>query len=100
MPLSLSFLPSFDRSLKNLDPNQRETIRMLLRALLVYYQSSCNLSEAQKIVPRFFYKQLRKPFYEAGIESKLRLIIKREDSKCVAILAGNHDQVKKFLTGQ
>lgn len=100
MPLHLSFLPSFDRSLKNLDPDQRETIRILLQALLVYYQSGCNLSDTQRIAPRFFYKQLRKPFYEAGIESKLRLIIRREDSKCVAILAGNHDQVRKFLAGQ
>lgn len=100
MPLHLSFLPSFDRSLKNLDPNQRETIRILLRALLAYYESNCDLSEAQKIAPRFFYKQLRKPFYEAGIEGKLRLVIRREDSKCVAILAGNHDQVRKFLAGQ
>ena len=100
MPLNLSFLSSFERSLKSLDTGQKETVRLLLNALLTYYASNGNLSEAQKIAPRFFYKQLRKPFYEAGVEGKIRLVIRREGSECYAILLGNHDQVKRFLANQ
>jgi hypothetical protein len=100
MPLDLFLLSSFDRSLKILDAGQKKIVRRLMEALQIYYTSNCNLAEAQKIAPRFFYKQLRKPFYEAGIEGKLRLIIRRDESKCFAILVGNHDQVKKFLGGK
>lgn len=97
MPLSLSFLPSFERSLKPFDAGQKETVRLILKALTTYYVSNCDLAEAQKVAPRFFYKQLRKPFYEAGVEGKIRLVIRREGSECFAVLAGNHDQIKRFL---
>ena len=100
MPLYLHFVPSFKRSLKNLDHEKYAIINLLLEALDIYYETNCNLLEAQKIAPRFFYKQLRKPFYEAGVEGKLRIVIRREESDCFALLIGNHDQIKKFLTGQ
>ena len=100
MPLNLLFLPSFERSLKGLDPEEEKIVRLLLQALSIYYSTNCNLTEAQRIAPRFFYKQLRKPFYETGIEGKLRLIIRREKSDCFAMLVGNHDQVKRFLASQ
>lgn len=97
MPLSLSFLPSFERSLKPFDAGQKETVRLLLKAIMTYYASNCDLAEAQKIAPRFFYKQLRKPFYEAGVEQKIRLVIRREGPECFAMIVGNHDEVKRFL---
>ena len=97
MPLSLSFLPSFEKSLKSFDASQEETVRLLLKAVMIYYASNCDLAEAQKIAPRFFYKQLRKPFYEAGVEGKIRLAIRREGSECFAVLAGNHDHIKRFM---
>ncbi|PIW64754.1 MAG: hypothetical protein COW13_00555 [Candidatus Omnitrophica bacterium CG12_big_fil_rev_8_21_14_0_65_50_5] len=100
MPLGLLFLPSFERSLKSLDAGQKETVRLLLQTLTIYYASNCDLFEARKIAPRFFYKQLRRPFYEAGVEGKLRLVIRREGAECFAILVGNHDQVKRFLVDQ
>ena len=100
MPLYLFFLPSFERSLRALDTGQKVTVRILLEAIEAYFASDCNLAEAQKIAPRFFYKQLRKPFYEPGIEGKLRLIIRREKSQCFALMVGNHDQVKRFLAHQ
>jgi mRNA-degrading endonuclease RelE of RelBE toxin-antitoxin system len=100
MPLILYYYPSFERSLKSLGPEQRKIVRQLLSAVQVYYASDCQIEEAQKIAPRFFYKQLRKPYYEAGIESTLRVIIEREQSRCVAVLAGNHDDIKRFLANE
>ncbi len=63
----------------------------------VYYSSGCSLMEAQRIAPKFFYKQLRKPYYETGIERSIRIIIRKEGEKCIAVLAGTHDQIKQFL---
>lgn len=98
MPLRLYYRPSFKRSLKHLGYEQKKIVGLILEALAVYYSSGCNLLEAQKIAARFFYKQLRRPYYEAGVEGNIRVVIKREDENCIAILAGNHNQIKQFLS--
>ena len=76
---------------------QKKTAGLILEASSAYYSSGCNLLEAQKIAPRFFYKQLKKPYYEAGIEGTIRIIIRQEGQDCIAVLAGNHDQIRQFL---
>ncbi len=98
MPLVLLYYSSFKRSLKVLDSTQKAIVKRILNSLLVYYASHCALSEVQKQEPRFFYKKLRKPYYEAGVESKIRVLIERDKSECFTILAGNHDQIRRFLT--
>ena len=98
MPLRLYFRPSFQRSLKNLSEEQKKIVGVILESLDIYYLRGCNLIDAQKISPGFFYKQLRKPYYEAGIERNIRVIIRREGEKCIAVLAGNHDQIRHFLS--
>lgn len=69
----------------------------ILEALQIYFESNCDLESARRIAPRFFYKQLRRPYYEAGVESKIRVVLEREGKKCIAVLAGNHDEIKRFL---
>lgn len=68
MPLYLHYRPSFKRSLKNLGHNQKKIVGLILEALDAYYFSGSDLVKTKKIAPRFFYKQLRKPYYEAGVE--------------------------------
>ncbi|MBI4353551.1 MAG: hypothetical protein HY593_06485 [Candidatus Omnitrophica bacterium] len=97
MPLSLYFSPSFQRSLKVLDSVQLKAAGLILEALEVYYSTNSNLDEAKKLAPRFFYKQLRKPYFEAGVESHLRIVLKREKERRIAVLVGNHDQIRRFL---
>jgi len=97
MPLALYQNPSFKRSLKALGAQQREIVGTILEALVIYYETNFDLEKARKIAPRFFYKQLRKPYYEAGIESNIRIVIRREKEDCYLMLAGNHDQIKRFL---
>ncbi|MBF0479932.1 MAG: hypothetical protein HQL26_10660 [Candidatus Omnitrophica bacterium] len=97
MPLSLYYYTSFDRSLNGLDYEQKKIVQRILLALETYYNSNCDLSAARKFETRFFYKKLRKPYYEAGIEGKLRVIIERDKADCILVLAGNHDQIRKFL---
>jgi len=97
MPYTFCWISSFNRDIKHLDPQQKEIVKLALRALLVYFSTNNNLSEAQKIAPRFFFKQLRRPFYEVGIEGKWRIVLRKDDLTFTAILAGNHDEVKRFL---
>lgn len=97
MPLHLYYRPSFKRSLKRLGHEQKKIVGLILESLNTYYSSNCNLFEAKKIASGFFYKQLKKPYYEAGIERSIRVVIRREAEKCIAILAGTHDQIKQFL---
>lgn len=97
MPFHLYFTPSFKRALKALGYQEREITGIILEALEVYYLANCNLEKARKISPRFFYKQLRKPYYEAGVESNIRVVIRREENTCYLILVGNHDQIKRLL---
>lgn len=97
MPIHLYRRPSFERSLKHLSPGQREIVGAILEALIIYYSSGCDLLAARKIAPGFFYKQLRKPYCETGIETNIRVIIRREEDKGIAVLTGNHDQIRKFL---
>ncbi len=97
MALELYYKPSFIKSLRRLGSEQREIVGLLLEALKIYYAKGCNLIEAQRIAPRFFYKQLRKPYYEAGIERTIRIVIRKENSQCIAMIAGNHNQIRQFL---
>ncbi len=97
MSWELTFLPSLSRSLKHADPGQKETVKLALRALTVYFENNNDLTKARHFAPRFFFKQLRHPFYEIGVEGKIRIILRREETTFTAILAGNHDEIRRFL---
>lgn len=98
MPLFLLYASSFERSVKSLDLNQQAIIGRIIESLVIYYANGCNIEKVFEIETRFFYKKLRYDFYEAGVEGKLRIVLRKDGSKCVAILAGNHDQIKKLLS--
>jgi hypothetical protein len=97
MPLYLYYRPSFLRSAKRLGAEQRKIIAQILKCLIAYYTSDCNINKAKEINSGFFNKQLKRPYYEAGVGSNARIILIREKQKCIAILAGNHNQVRQFL---
>ena len=97
MALILLYYTSFERSMKSLDPGQKEIVKRILKGLLIYYFSNCDVAKAKEEESGFFYKQLSKPYYEAGVEGKVRVLIERDKSECFVILAGNHDQIKRFL---
>ena len=56
MPLEFYASASFNRSIRKLGAEQREVVAQILEALKIYYASGCNLQEAQRKSPRFFYK--------------------------------------------
>jgi len=80
-----------------LGAEQKKVVARILRCLQSYYASERNLSIAREIDSGFFYKQLQKPYYETGVESNIRIVLRREQDKCIAVLAGNHGQIKQFL---
>lgn len=98
MPLFLLYATSFERSLKNLDHQQQAIVARIIEALEIYYSHRCELSVVFKTETRFFYKKLRHDFYEAGVKGKLRIVLRKDGLKCIAILAGNHDQIRKSLS--
>ena len=67
MPLCLYYRPSLKRSIKKLGSEQKKIVALILEALSTYYSSGCDLSKAKEAEPGFFYKQIRRPYYEAGI---------------------------------
>jgi hypothetical protein len=97
MPLFLYYSPSFVNSLKRLGADQKKIVANILRCLKIYYRDNCDFAKTKEIAPGFFYKQLQKPYYESGIESNMRIVLRRQGQKCIAVLAGNHDQIKRFL---
>ena len=97
MPVSFLFYRTFDRNLKNLDAQQLKIVYLILEALNVYFNHNFNIEKAREIHPSFFYKQLRKPYFEAGVEGKLRIVLEKDGEIIYAIFAGNHDQIRRFL---
>jgi len=97
VPYKLYYRPSFNRSIKRLGSEQKRVVGLILEALDIYYSTGCNLLEAQKKASNFFYKKLRHSYYEAGVEKNTRVIIHKEGNRCIAMLAGSHDQIKRFL---
>jgi len=97
MPLFLYYRPSFTRSLNRLGPAQKKIVARILKSLKAYYGNDCNITKAKEADSGFFYKQLQKPYYEAGVESNIRVVLVREKNKCIAVVAGNHDHIKQFL---
>jgi hypothetical protein len=95
--IQLYILPSFERSLKSLSALQKKIAQRLLKVLVLYYESNCNLEQVRQLEMRFFHKKLRDAYYEAGIEGQLRVILKRSGNECAIAFIGNHDQIRRFL---
>ncbi|MFH1753425.1 MAG: hypothetical protein ABH875_04510, partial [Candidatus Omnitrophota bacterium] len=66
---------------RNTHAEQKKIAAMILKCLFVYYEHDCNLAKAQETHAGFFYKQLQKPYYEAGIESNIRIVLRREGQR-------------------
>lgn len=84
----------------------RDRIRLIRRVTLhrgAIIPRPAAVPQASKRVPRALpvglHKQLRKPYHEAGVDRDLRVVIAREGDKGIAVLAGNHDQIRRFLAG-
>lgn len=85
------FKPSFERSIKSLTPKTKQEIKKLCRGLI-------DVLSGENSLPRGFgLKNLKKNFWEIRKGLKLRILFRWEGQKIEFILAGSHDDIKRFL---
>lgn len=86
----ISILPSFDRSIKKMNQQDKCQIAESLEAFNAFLISG-------KAPFGFRFKKINHDKYEFRINIKLRVVVKEEDDIFYLVLAGNHEDVKRYL---
>ncbi len=89
--MNFEFKPSFDRSLKNLSLTTKQEIKALCLNLIDILSGETSLSGG------FGLKNLRKNFWEIRKGLKIRILFRWQGDSVEFILAGSHDDIKRFL---
>ena len=83
-------LPSFERTLRKLNPQQKNLI-------------GCSLEEFNRFLCGGYmpaglgFKKINHDKYELRVDIRLRIIIKSEADIYYLVLVGNHDDVRRYL---
>ena len=89
--MRFEFKPSFDRSIKAFPERERQELR----------DAACRLIDAlsgQELMPKGMgLKKLRGNFWEMRKGLKTRILFRREKDWTEFILAGDHNDIKRFL---
>lgn len=83
-------LPSFERSVKKLTPQEKKLISKSLEkfnSFLVSGQAPLG----------FGFKKINHDKYEFRIDIRLRVVVKVDGGDYYLVLAGNHDDIKRYL---
>jgi hypothetical protein len=89
--MRFEFKPSFDRSVKGFhDPDKDEIKEVAIHLIDM-------LTQNREIQKGFGIKRLRGNFWGARKGLKTRILFRWEGDLVEFVLAGNHDDVKKFL---
>lgn len=89
--MRFEFKPSFDRSIKSLAPSEKADVKEAASQLIDV------LSQARQIHPGLGLKRLTRDFWEARKGIKARILFRWTGDLVEFVLAGNHDDVKRFL---
>lgn len=84
------YLSSFDKSFSKLDNNAKEKVASAIEKFLSFCETGLR-PEGLGL------KKLRKMFWEIRVDIKTRIIVHLHKNMATFVLAGNHDQIKKFL---
>ena len=80
----------FQKQIDDLSPSDQEKIHKTLKSLLN--------SVKQGGMPKGLgFKKLSHDKYEIRVDLKTRTVLKDDGDALVLLLAGNHDQIKKYL---
>lgn len=90
--LEIYFAPSFERILKKLDPHIKSWVKDVVSKVIDFYAAD-RKSEGLGV------KRLRGNICEARAGLKIRVLYDLSGSRLTFILAGSHDDVKRFLKG-
>ena len=83
-------LPSFERSVKKLAPLDRKKLAQSLEDLNSFLLSG-------EIPAGFGFKKINHDKYEFRVDIRLRVVVKIEGEDYYLVLAGSHDEVKRYL---
>ena len=89
--MRFEFKPSFERSIKALSPNEKSEIKGSASQLID------TLAKDRQIHQGLGLKRLRGDFWEARKGIKARILFRWQGDLVEFVLAGNHDDVKRFL---
>ncbi len=83
-------LPSFERSIKKLSPQEKK----LLAKSLEKFNSFLAFGYAPL---GFGFKKINYDKYEFRVDIRLRVVVKVDGENYYLVLAGNHDEIKRYL---
>lgn len=83
-------LPSFERSIKKLTPADKKKLAESLEIFNSFLVSG-------ELSPGFGFKKINHDKFEFRVDIRLRVIVKVECDDYYLVLAGSHDEVKKYL---
>ena len=89
--MRFEFKPSFERSLKSFSPSEKSEIKEAAAQLIDI------LSRDRQIHQGLGLKRLRGDFWELRKGIKARTLFRWQGDLVEFVLAGNHDDVKRFL---
>ncbi len=87
---TIVILPSFERSLKRLTPQDRKQTAEALKAfnaMLVSGQAATGLG----------FKKINHDKYELRVNIRLRIVMKIESDTCYLVFVGSHDNIRRYL---
>jgi mRNA-degrading endonuclease RelE of RelBE toxin-antitoxin system len=83
-------LPSFERSVKKLTHQDKKNLTESLGVLNSFFLTG-------ELPVGFGFKKINHDKYEFRVDIRLRVIVKVEGDDYYLVLAGNHDDVKRYL---
>lgn len=89
--MRIEFKPSFDRSIKALSADDKDEIKKVAGVLIDVLSSNKPLHEGLGL------KRLQGPYWEVRKGLKVRLLFRWQKDLVEFVLAGNHEDVKRFL---
>lgn len=89
--MRFEFKPSFDKSVKSLSSQTKREIKELCLCLIDILSGNGSLSKGIGL------KNLRKEYWEIRKGLKLRILFLWYDDLVTFILAGTHNDIKKYL---
>ena len=83
-------LPSFDRSIKKLSPNERQKLTEGLEKFNHFLLTG-------EFSAGFGFKKINHNKYEFRVSIQRRVVFKQEGGAIYLVLAGSHDEIRKYL---
>ncbi len=89
--MRFEFKPSFERSIKTLNSNEKEAIKKIVLNFIDI------LSRNHPLHQGIGLKRLQGSYWEIRKGIKIRILFRWQKDFVEFILAGNHDDIKRFL---